>query len=60
MGVTTLTFWDPVEVVKDYLGVEYGGHSCKGSRDNRGQSFYFDLEYLVKYVKVKVKVKCYV
>ena len=60
MGVTTLTFRRPVEVVKDYLGVEYGGRSCNGSRDNRGQSFYFDLEYLVKYVKVKVKVKCYV
>ena len=60
MGATTLTFWDPVEVVDLYLGVEYGGRSFNGSRDNRGQSFYFDLEYLVKYVKVKVKVKCYV
>ena len=60
MGATTLTFWGPVEVVELYLGVEYGGRSFNGSRDNRGQSFYFDLEYLVKYVKVKVKVKCYV
>ena len=58
MGVTTVTFWDPVEVVELYLGVEYGGRSFNGSRDNRGQSFYFDLEYLVKYVKVKVKVEC--
>ena len=48
MGVTTLTFRLPIEVIELYVQVEGEGHRCKGFRDIRGQSFNFDLEYLRK------------
>ena len=46
MGATTWTFRLLVEVVEHYVQVKRQGHRCEGSRDIRGQSFDFDLEYL--------------
>jgi hypothetical protein len=57
MGPVTLTFRQLIEFVEHSIRVKPGGHRYDGSRDKRGQSFDFDLEYLGNYDKVKVKVK---
>ena len=56
-GVTTWSFRQSIGVDEHYSWAKVEGYRCDGSRENRGERFHFDLEYLEKRVKVKVKVK---
>lgn len=56
MGVTTVSFKRVVEIVEYYQPAKFDDFICDSFRENRGQSSTFDLEYLVTYGKVKVKV----
>jgi hypothetical protein len=58
--VTTFSFGGFVRIYEFYESAKRHCSSYHGSADIRGQSRDFDLEYLEKYVKVKVNVKLFV
>ena len=58
LTVTTLTLMYVVDLVEVYHRLNFCGPAELGFRDNRGQRFNFDLDYLKVKVKLKVKVRC--